>query len=92
MMNLYKIEDSESHHICARNMVEAVTCYVTTVLDGSEEEAGGGISIDVVPPEHWPTLMVRDDDRLGTEKTPATHYIGDPADERDAFLVCSTCY
>lgn len=91
MMKLYKISDSETHHICARNMIEAVTCYVSTVLDGDERESGGGLGIDVIPPEHWPTIMVRDDDRPD-EKTPATHYIGNPEEERAPFLVCSTCY
>lgn len=85
-MKLFRIDNGETHHICARDLMEAVACYDRTFGDPFVR---GDDGITEVPQSEWPSLMVNDDDM--PQKMPVTFYIGDPTNDRDAFLVCTTC-
>lgn len=85
-MHLYRFDDNEIHHICARNEQEARACYNETMNEDGDED----FSVTLVPPEKWATMTVQDDDR-GPERTPISFYIGNVSEDRDAFLVCTTC-
>lgn len=86
-MKLYKFEAGETDHICARNESEAIA-YMTAIYDDAVDSEH--YSITEIPRSQWASIMVRDDDL--EVRVPATHYIGDPDNERDAFMVCSTCF
>lgn len=85
-MKLYKFTDGERHHIAARNEAEARACFEATYDDAKPD------SYDVVeiPREQWALIAVNDDNVAGG-KTSAAAIICDPDNERDAFMVCSTC-
>lgn len=87
-MRLFQVDDSETHWIAARSESEARAYFQAEVVEDDPDD----YVIVEIERERWSAIMVRDDDGPQTVRRPASEIIGDPAVERDAFLVCSTCY
>ena len=92
-MRLYRIDDSETHHVAARSESEALACYRASFDLGPTDMDDVGIE-EVTD---WSALSVSDDDapqhvRNAAGRVPMAYYLTNMETPRDAFLVSSTCY
>lgn len=92
-MKLYRIDDSETHHVAARSEDEALACYRASFDLGPTDMDDVGIA-EVTD---WSALSVADDDapqhaRNAAGRVPMAYYLEPMETLRNAFLVCSTCY
>lgn len=81
-MKLYRFETGETDHIAARNEAEARAAFKAIYKDEMDPE------VTEVPRTTWAAIVINCED---AGKLTAAEIIGDPDDERDAFLVASTC-
>jgi len=94
-MRLFMIETGERDWIAARNEAEAKACW-TKIYDSMAEGTDHASEVEdamitEVERETWSSIRINDDDVPGG-KTTAAAIIGNHEQERDAFLVASTCY
>lgn len=95
MMRLFKIITGEVDWICARDEAEARAHFAKSydsMAEGTDHASElDGATVTEIERERWAGLIVKDDDIPGG-RTTAAAIIGNPEQERDAFLVASTCY